>query len=247
MNFLPMQGTSANGYEPSPFVAPALWNEVEPYLLPSNHPIKPSLDKIFHRSRATGSLRAMRRADFTLDPPRTADRLIAAKHPKLKGYLIKTFTDAQTMVTDEGYLWIQRIKGARLIQESLDRHGFNSLMKVPKKWIYPLPQDPAPEGETYRRNFVLVVEDMKILHSSKNERAYLHDISKDKLKALYAVLTENVLIDSIYIDNIPFCRDGRIAFIDTEHYLTSIKPLRLHRLASRLSPAMQSYWLSLIQ
>lgn len=200
-----MQGLSLTGYERSPYVESALWNDVQPYLLPLDHPVKPILDKIFRRSRATASLTAMRRAGFSFEDPRTADRLIAAKHAKLKGYLIKTFTDAQTMVTHEGYLWIQRIKGAKLIQESLNRHHFNKIMKVPKKWIYPLPTDPPPlQGNYCRRHFVLVAEDMKIMHQSKNERYYLQKASKELLKALYIILSENVLIDSIYIDNIPF-------------------------------------------
>ena len=127
------------GYENCPYIPSGLWNDVQPYLLPENHPAKAALDKIFKKSRATASLIAMRKAGFKFENPRTLNRLVAAKHSSIKGYLVKAFTDEQTMVSNEGYHWIQRINGARIIQESIDRHGCNWFMKVPKKWIYPLP------------------------------------------------------------------------------------------------------------
>lgn len=236
------------GYEQSPYVSETTWNEVQPYLLPEKHPAKKALDKIFSKTRATLSPEAMAKAGFRCKF-RQPNHLVAAKHSKLKGYLVKVFMDSQTMFPEEEALfWIHRVKGARLIRNSINKHGYQALMKVPQKWIYPLPKDPAlPEGDYYRRNFILVVEDMKILSDDKNVQYYRTKMNAPTLDALYTILTENVLIDSIYINNIPFCYDGRIAFIDTEHYLTDIKPLRLHRLTYRFSKKMQNYWEGLIQ
>src|SRR5205085_2684107 len=75
------------------------------------------------------------------------------------------------------------------------------------------------------KRYILVVEDMHLLSSSENADAYVLDMNKAKLNALYIMLTENLLIDSIFIDNIPFCKDGKIAFIDTEHFNNRTKRL----------------------
>lgn len=236
------------GYDKSPYVSEELWMEVQPYLLPERHPAKKKLDKIFNKVRATLSPEAMKSAGFKCKL-RQPNHLVAAKHRLLKGYLVKVFMDSQTMIPEEeAYFWIHRIKGAHLIRDSINRHKYNAIMKVPQKWIYPLPKNPPlPDGDYFRRNFILVVEDMQILNDDKNTRYYRKKMTPELLEALYTMLTENVLIDSIYINNIPFSYDGRIAFIDTEHYLTDIKPLRLHRLTYRFSKKMQYYWEKLIQ
>jgi hypothetical protein len=224
------------------------WDEVQAFLIPNEHPIKKTLDKLFQKSRPTASFRALRKAGFIFEIPRTPDRLTVAQHPKLKGYLLKIFRDDQLMVPDEAYHWIQRIIGTRLIQDSIDKHGYQQIMKAPKKWIYHLPHTALPRaGSFIRRYYLLVVEDMKVVNAIKNERYFRTKMTREKLEALYVILKENVLIDSIYIDNIPFCRDGKMAFVDTEHYHTDLKPLRLHRLTYRFAPEMQDYWQSLIQ
>lgn len=212
--------------------------EVLPYLLPADHPAKAPLDQIFDSPQVVSSAESLKEAGFFFAPPRDNKRLIAAKHPHIPGYMVKLFLDSQTRPPTLWKDWIHRIKGAQLIQESIDKHGFQHILKVPKKWIYHLPHP-------VRYHYILVVEDMHIVTAKKNASKY-HKATKKQLDALYVILTENRLVDSIYIDNIPFSEDGRIAFIDTEHYLTSIKPLRLDRLLPHFSPSMQQYWTALI-
>lgn len=242
------KSVASAAYARSPYISEEAWREVQEYLLPVDHPIKPALDRIFRESRVTASHEAMEDADFSFDIPRGDRRLTAAKHSKLKGYLVKTFLDTQNTANEEWKIWIHRIKGAKIIQESIEKHGFEHLLKVPKKWIYPLPADPSPApGTPYRQNFVMIVEDMHILNVVKSKDKFMKALDKEFMDALYVVIKENLLIDSIYIDNIPFCSDGKIAFIDTEHYRTDIKPLKLHRMTKYFSPIMQEYWIKVMK
>lgn len=232
--------------EKSPFISENAWEKIKPYLLPTDHPAKTALDEIFNHYRATSSHKEMKRAGFSFKLPRGDRRATVAKHKKIKGYLIKTYLDTQNTDGKEWKAWIQRIKGAECIQASIDKHGFNHLAKTPKKWIYPLPTVTTGEEGPFRKNFILVVENMHILSNTKNRIKYQESINKERMKALYILLTENLLIDSIYLDNIPFSKDGKIAFIDTEHYLTTLRPLKLHRMTKFFSPIMQEYWEQLI-
>lgn len=70
------------------------------------------------------------------------------------------------------------------------------------------------------------------------------EVSKDLLNALYNLLQMLGLIDSVYITNIPFAKDGKIAFIDTEHFHKW--PVKFNRLSHSLSNEMNLYWMSLI-
>lgn len=232
-----------------PFTKPAgvdeeIWLKVQPYLLPTDHPMRNRLDKIFRFQRATHSGESMKHAGFKLLPLKNK-RKIVAKHSKLKGYLVKTYLDDAELDRVDGLLWIHRIKGARQIQECIHSHGYDHLMKTPKKWLYPLPDTPMPAGP-FPRKFILLVEDMEIVPKEMNRWKYFQETTPELLDALYLLLSENLLIDSIHINNIPFCKDGRIAFIDTEYFNTTRKPVRYSRLISNLSPQMQEYMQGLV-
>jgi len=241
------QVVPATPYQRSPHVSEKVWDKVQPYLLPLNHPVKPELDRIFSEYRATSSHSAMTNAGFSFKLPRGDRRVTVAKHREIKGHLLKTYLDTQNVKQKEWKIWIHRIKGAKCIQASIERHRYKHIMKTPKKWIYPLPPTPLEGEGHFRQNFVLVVENMRILSTEKNKNKYYKALNKEKLDALYVLITENLLIDSVYIDNIPFCKDGKIAFIDTEHYLTKERPLKLHRMAKHFSPTMQDYWKKVLE
>lgn len=229
-------------FAPLVAVSPEVLETVRPYLLPEKHPAKKVLDQLL-AGQPLKDETAFRKAGFQFKP-RTDPRrqMVCGKHPRLKGFLIKTYFDIHANIGKEELNWIQRIKGAEQLRQEIAQHKYSHIMKVPKKWIYLLPDNPSLP----RRRFVLVVEDMVILKRDANLEAYYFQMSRERLTALYTLLTENLLIDSIYIDNIPFCKDGKIAFIDTEHYNVTHLPLRLHFLTSRLCPPMAKHWQELI-
>jgi hypothetical protein len=184
------------------------------------------------------------KAGFGKVKMRKPTNIIVGKHYRFNGYLFKVFLDTQPDVC-EWDNWVKRIEGARHIKKWINKHRIYDFT-VPKKWVYPLPAYPSPpEGDPrYRRkNFILIVEDMRILKQKENLAAYRDQITHEQLEQLFKILTELGLIDSVYPDNIPFTKSGKIAFIDTEHH--HLWPVLYYKLTHHLSPLMQPYWESL--
>jgi len=231
-------------YVQNPYVSEEIWSSISPYFLPENFPQKEALDKIFSKRRVLSSASSMKKADFVLltNPKKN---IVVARHPKLKGYLVKAYLDDDKA---QEWVWLRRrVEGARVIQESIENHGYQGIMKTPKKWIYPLPPDPKPKSGHSGKNFVLIVEEIDILNDHKNRKAYRTRMTPPLLDALYTILMENRLIDSIYAKNVPFCKDGRLAFVDTEHFNDTTREVPISRVAQYLSKEMHAYWEQLIQ
>lgn len=243
---LMMTGSYGEAAERPKTVSRKVWNSVKPYLLPDDHPIKPSLDRIFSRSRAILNTRTMRKAGFVNPKVRKWTHIIVTTHPELPGYVIKTYLDAQRYHNHqpEHKRWIVRISGARAIQEMLDENGWNHLFKVPKKWIYALPETPGVAKEYLRKHFILVEEDMHLVGKRKNKDMWRSSsITIEHLDALYQILRRLGLSDCVKPDNLPFSCDGRIAFIDTDSYMKGHVPYR--KLTPHLCRPMQKYWLGI--
>lgn len=245
-NYLVARSTRANGtpYIYNPLVHVDLWRTLEPYFLPIDHPAKAKLDRLFESQRVTLSKDTFEAAGLGKIQERQPTNIVVGKTPKITGIVIKAFLDTQPALP-EWDNWLRRILGAQSIRQCIKRHGYTKF-KAPRKWIYPLPVLPAPPLHPLynRKNFILVVEDMRILSYQDNLDAYRHRMTKELLDQLYTILTEEGLIDSVYPDNIPFTKDGYIAFIDTEHHHKA--PIKYDRLKSYFSPAMQTYWQKLI-
>jgi hypothetical protein len=235
------------GYDKPSTASQESWDAVQPYLLPLGHPVKKTLDLIFSQNRPLLSSKNMKKAGFYHYTP-SDKSIIVSGHPRLKGYLIKTYLD--TCCLPEWKLWIQRIVGANQVRESIDAWGYSSIMKAPKKWIYVLPANqPPPQGEGYYpKHYVLVVQDMGLLSDAANLQNWRHNVTGDFLNAFYNFVMINGLVDSYYIDNSPFCFDRKIAFVDTEHYNVDVIhfPGRQQVLFEYLSPNMRKQWEQLI-
>lgn len=228
---------------PSIYVSDESWTLVSDYLIPNDHPAKKKLDTIFSRSRAIFDEAAMFAAGFDASPPQHHTHMIVAKHPELKGYVIKAYLDVQDYFEDkpEEHYWIKRIIGVQYIRKSIDNHDYNYLFKVPQKWIYLLPDNPSPPRKSLRKNFILVAEDMELFDKAINDRLWGSErVNEDLLFALYQITTDVGLLDSAKPDNCAFSFDGKVAFVDTELYHK--RKVKYSKLTPYLSPAMQSYW-----
>ena len=224
-------------YVQSPYVVKEEWDQVCPHFLPFNHPLKAKLDKIFGSSRVIANSQTLAAAGFTDPYPRQWSKTIVTTHPLLKGYYFKMYTDDQTDKCD--YIqWQKRIAGANAIQELINTYGSQRYFKVPKKWIYPLPAEPSPPIGSPRKNFILIAEDMGCNHGDKN-RACWRKISKERLNALYWVVQTLGLRDSQPF-NIPFCEDGKQAFVDTEHHHSW--PVPYQKMLRHIPSKMQSHF-----
>lgn len=220
------------------WVSHGVWEHLQPHLLPMDHPLKPTLDKIFRSARVTENKATFMGAGF-LFHDRIGRRRVIARHPKMVGYLIKTYLDTHRTSVEDGLVWLNRIKGAKQFQDCIDRHGYNHLMKVPRKWLYPIPgrrsRSPYPKG------YALIVEDANTLSHSANYQKYATEVTKEQLHAIYVMLTENKAFDCIHIFNIPFCKDGKIAFIDTEG-LNMERPISFWKMTDKIPHHLRPYW-----
>lgn len=227
-------------WKKSPLVDDHTWNNVQPYLLPSNHPLKSKLDQIFLKMRATANSVAMTMAGFkSLDVWRW-DKVYVAKHPDLKGYLIKAYLDDHLFMDDKTL--VNRIIGAENLRSGINAYGYQSFLKVPHKWLYPLPDSPSTLPGLHPKHFILIVEDMDIVDKQKNEKMYHNSMSEKQLAALYVLINNFGLADSIYIYNIPFSKDRKIAFVDTERH--GLWPVNFEKLTPSLNSKMKKCWQS---
>lgn len=236
------------GTNPSRYVSAEAWQQVQPYLMPNDHPAKERLDQIFSTSRAFCDQKSMEAAGFDPAEPQHCTQIIVTRHPLLKGYVIKAYLDEQPYRKDrpEYIYWIWRATGAQLIRQAIADHNYDHLFKVPQKWIYLLPDEPSPPPGYLRKMFILVEEDMDIFNDKTNEKLWRSPfVTKERLKALYTIVTELGLFDCAKPSNCPFSKDGRNAFVDTQSYYKS--HVRYSKLTPYLSSPMKSYWRKLIK
>lgn len=229
---------------PFPHIPQELREELTPYLLPEEHPIKEKLDRLFSSMRVTQSEKQFEKAGFGKPMLRDPTNIIVGEHPDFEGFLFKVYLDTQPSL-EEWVLWRLRIEGALAIQECINRHRFEHFI-VPNKWIYCLPPDPSPpEKERFnRKNFILIVEKINLLPGNKMKRAFKRNITPEFLQELYTLMSEEGLIDSVFPSNIPFTVDGKIAFIDTEHRYPG-REVPYEKLLPYLSKKMQREWIAL--
>ena len=225
-----------------PHVDEDIWQQVRPYMLPENHPAWPKLSRVFCKTRATQSPEHFKRAGFRRWQPGRWSRVAASSHPEFPEYFIKAYCDTELGILYDWKKWIHRIKGAETIRECIKSHHLQNNFKVPHKWIYPLPKHPSPPRSSryLRKNFILICENMQIQDHSTNEKMYKKKITTRLMNGLYTILQVCGLYDSVYVFNMPFCRDGRIAIIDTEYHHKW--PVPFYKLTKYFPKDLQSYW-----
>jgi hypothetical protein len=237
----------SSSFKIHPFVSQEVWDAVKPYFLPVNHPIKSKLDRMFSEKRVTMTPDTFRKAGFKRYHPGTVSHIMASNHPKLEGYYIKAFSDLEPTTHDWQKL-VHRIIGANSINAYITSHNYKKEFDVPKKWIYPLPADPSPPKfpKYHRKNFILVAQDMRILGHDANNAKYKKEMTRPLLDTFFCILRDEGLNDSVYSFNVPFCRNGKLAFIDTErHHYTGV--IHYEKLLRYFSLEMQAYWKILIK
>jgi hypothetical protein len=218
--------------------------KVSPYLISEQHPAKAKLDRIFAQKGVLATEQSMKDAGFDLLCYREGRGLVVARHPLLKGYLLKTYLDDAKHA--EWNRWVRRSKGSRLVQKCINGNGYyQRAIKVPQKWIYQLPTKSIGSSTSVAgpREFVLLVEDMRLLDLEDTKLLYLKWISCNALDALFNVIDKSGYSDS-HIGNVPISRDKRIALIDTE--FTNNWPVHPEWLTKFFSPHKQIYWQQLI-
>lgn len=217
--------------------------EIAPYLLPPDHPVKPTLDAIFSSSRVTFNPDTLKKAGFAKAGPREFSKVVFTTHAAIPGYVFKLYLDAQRNpgnLPDWRY-WLMRVQGANRVREVIAAHGMEALFKVPRKWIYKLPSRPLPPVGYYPKYYILVEEDMELVSDKENEALWSSDfVTTQLLDGYYTILKEVGLSDCARIENAPFSRDGRVAFIDTQTF--GRKKVPYHAMDEFLSKPNRDYW-----
>lgn len=207
------------------------WESVKPFLLPYNGHLRKKMDKIFSSERVVKNERSLEMNHFYFPHWQGDKRAVVAKHMGIKDYVFKIFLDSQG-INEEWRNLVKRVKGAQVIDDFITSRGFHNSFKVPKKWLYVLPESDEPDETVL---FVLVAENVGLKSEEANREKWKSPSLKAPFfKQLYTIINELGLLDSLYIDNIPFCRDGKVAFVDTEHHgLTVINYPKLEKYLHR--------------
>lgn len=219
-----------------------------PHELPLGHPVRVHLDKLFKKKSIIKNVNALKEAGFDYAGPRKHTGLIVASHFKTPGFIYKIYTDVQEYYKNrtEHELWLMRIEGVRRIREYIQDRHLVHLFKVPRKWVYIIPASMQNKTVPYPKHTILVEEQMDILSEKKNlEKWKSKELKQSLLNELYQLITLIGLRDCAKPDNIPFCKDGRIAFIDTQTF--DENPVSYYRLSRSLSESNKKFWINLTQ
>ena len=209
------------------------------YLLPLNHPMKPILDSIFSKSRAIENKDTLKKAGFRIIFEQKRSFIIVAKHPKVPGYLFKIYTDSASIYKDGMVGWElfkTRCAVAKKIRNIIKRHKLRHFT-VADKWLYPLPIEPKSRCAN-SEPVILMVKDMHIYPTKKSKRMWQTKATRKQLRQLYVVFKKGY--GSAFLsNNVPYTKNGKCAFIDTEYKKRNITLWLVNRF---LSKKMSHYW-----
>lgn len=239
--------SSVTGFVRPAHVSVELWERMRPYFLPENHPWKKKIDRIFTKSRASQNPDTMRKAGFK-GRITGVRRIFAGTHPECPECFFKIYLDSEHTRYIEWQKWIDRITGKNRVKECIKKYGFEKWFTTPDKWVYPLPEKPAcSKSASYRpKNFILCCSNQRPYEHSENEKMWKNRLSRQHLDALYIVIDEPGMWDSVFAFNIPFCKvDGKMSFVDTEY--SHKWPIRFEKLNRYLSSENVKYWEYLIK
>jgi hypothetical protein len=219
---------------------------IAPYLLPLDHPMRPTLDFIFSQARVTESEKALVDAGFEIIAgPMKRSYIYVVRHPEIPGYVFKLYLDSEKRFRKEVPHWLsltRRCVGAFGIRKIIEQEKICHFL-VPDKWLYVLPiypysnvLDPEP--------IILMETDMEPENLEVSAHMW-NTVTSKHLDELYAILKHGHGGSGTMslFGNVPFTKKGKFAFIDTE------KPkvrLTLKHIRKYLSKDMGIYWDNLI-
>jgi hypothetical protein len=233
---------TSSSFENNPLLSKSAKRQIRPYLLPRKHEAKRVLDHIFSKSRAIQDANTFANAGFITHFIQKRSFIRVASHPSLPGYLMKVYLDNELRLKRNlpGWHWfVKRCEGVAKIQKVIQKNKIRNFA-TPKKWIYPIPIHGvfANDPKYVRKEVILLVEDMRLVSKTANLHAWKHSITREHLKELYKIISQGSG-SSYRADNIPYTKNGKFAFIDTEY------PGKKHdynSIRSYLSSEMRAEW-----
>ncbi|MDP1881118.1 MAG: hypothetical protein Q8K60_09295 [Parachlamydiaceae bacterium] len=219
----------------------SIQKQFKPYLIPFNHVMKPVLDRLF-ATRVTQEKKTLMNAGFKIIDRRSRSFICVVSHPDLTGYLLKLYLDRDKRKKYGRPSWewlVKRCEGAEKIHGIISKFSIKHFVCA-KKWIYSLPENPPPPlSKKYTRHLaVLLVKDMQLVSEEENYAAWKNKIREEQLDELYILVTRGKG-SSYRPDNLPFTKNGTIAFIDTEY---PDKGPDFDSIREFLNTSMRYYW-----
>jgi hypothetical protein len=213
------------------------------YLLPLTHPAKNVLDFLFRRPDVIDNDSTFHAAGFETLVKKTRSLMRVAAHPALPEYLFKVYlVEERHLEREKPRGWrsfASRCKGAericKIIRDQRLQH-----FRVPRKWQLLLPSY-HPACGPGDQPVILVAERQELLSSDENEQAWRKGILEHHLDELYAII-HRAGGASYRPDNIRLTKQGKYAFIDTEH---AGDERDYESIIQYLAPPMRKYWLTL--
>lgn len=219
--------------------ATTLQSEAIPYLLSKDSWLQKPLKKIFSKPDVLKDASTIEAAGFITICHRTSGMRVL-KHPKLPGYLIKTYLSSERKKQGNNLRWmIDRCKGAENVRNLIKSENLKHFT-VPDKWIYHIP---ARLGEdAYEQSAVLVVTDMDLVSREECKIAW-EKATKSQIKELYCILSHG-FASCYLVHNIPYTKAGTFACIDTAY---PYRNYRRYAVRSYFSEEMKEYWDLLVE
>lgn len=188
------------------------------------------LSKLFVNPRMLDSRAAWAAAGFeVIAGGGSPTACMVAAHASAPGYLFKKFGPAVSR-RDQNDNYEARVEGAKKLAKLIAKKRLRHVV-VPRKSLRDLPR------RFGKRARVLVVERLDVLGADETARQY-RSIARPVLLELLTVLAKYPGLDSTAL-NVTFLRDGRIGFIDLEHWdrrkRTTLKTLGGYMTAENLA------------
>lgn len=236
-----------NDFLINPFVSPEMRKAIAPFVLPSDHALKPVLDAIFGATRATVDETSMKNAGFSILFAKPRSFIRVSRHQLLPEHLIKANLDSITTRKqgDPAWKWlVRRCQGSRQMRQVIEERRIE-YFQVPRKWLYPLPLEPSPPvgAEFVRQPVVLLAEDMHLVSEEENLDAWKNQITPRHLDELYVIISRAGGA-SYRPDNVWLSSNGKFSLIDTEY---PDQYPHFDGFRDDLSEENQAYWDQLIR
>ncbi len=243
---IPGQAVAKNDYpdfKSNPYLDHELRDSIKKYLLPVDHPAKAVLDTIFFTTRAVRDEQALLDAGFVILFSQETSYIKVVSHPLLPGYVMKLNLDSETRLKKgkPAWYWLaNRCKGAKRVRDYIRKKKLH-YFDVPDKWVYILPSTIPTDGPV--RQPILVIEtDMQLVSHEETKLAWKTVPNEELLDQLYYLLKHGCG-SRFLTGNIPYTKNGKFAFIDTEY---PKRKITLSKATEYFSDEMQAYWLQLI-
>jgi len=169
-------------------------------------PILAELKELFTNPKMFNSFDRFQSEGFDL-VDHSPNKVMSGSHKRVRGYMIKKYNNEKDS-KDQIRNYMHRVEGATLLRKFIADRGFQTVV-APQKWLYELPA-------SFPERYLVVAEKLNLVSRSETEKNYGR-IGKTQMQELATVLYYFRGLNSTAA-NLPYTKDDKIAFIDTERW-----------------------------